>query len=54
MVAKFSSLIELIEYKEGNNRPSSVNIEPLVHIHSKAGNKCYTQDNTDTRKNPSV
>ena len=40
-------------YKEGNNRPSSVNQIPLVHNHDKAGNKCYTQDNTNTRENPS-
>ena len=40
--------------KEGNNRPSSVNQIALVLYHDKAGNKCYTQDNTDTRENPSV
>ena len=40
-------------YNEGNYRPSSVNIESLVHIHNKDGNKCYTRDNTDTRENPS-
>ena len=28
-------------YKEGNNRPSFVNLKPLVHINYKAGNKCY-------------
>ena len=38
-----------------SNRPSSVNLKPLVHIkHIKVGNKCHTQDNTDTRENPSV
>ena len=44
-------------YKEGNNRPSSVNQLSLVHNHDKAGNKCYTQDNTNTQThsgNPSV
>ena len=39
-----------MKYKEGNNRPSSVNQISLVHNHDKAGNKYYTQDNTDTRK----
>ena len=29
------------KYKEGNNRPSSVNQIPLVHNHDKAGNKCF-------------
>ena len=38
-------------YKEGNNRLSSVNQISLVHNHDKAWNKCYTQDNTDTREN---
>ena len=42
------------KYKEGNNCPSSVNQISLVHYHDKAGNKCYTQDNTDTSENPSV
>ena len=40
------------KYKEGINRPLSVNQISLVHNHDKAGNKCYTQGNTDTRKNP--
>ena len=31
-----------LKYKEGNNRPSSVNQIPLVHNHDKAGNKYYT------------
>ena len=39
-----------MKYKEGNNRPSSINQISLVHNHDKAGNKCYTQDNTDTRE----
>ena len=39
-----------IKYKEGNNRPSSINRKPLVHKHNKVGNKCHTQDNTDTRE----
>ena len=43
-----------MKYKEGNNRPSSVNQIALVHNHDKAGNKCYTQDNTNTRETPSV
>ena len=43
-----------IKYKDGNNRPSSVNQTSLVHNHDKAGNKCYTQDNTNTRENPRV
>ena len=38
-----------IRYKEGNNRPSSVNKKSLVHNHDKAGNKCDTQYNMDTR-----
>ena len=44
------------KYKEGNNRPSTVNQISLVHNHDKAGNKiyCYTQDNTNTQENPSV
>ena len=36
------------KYKEGNNRPSSVNQISLVHNHDKSGNKCYTQDSTNT------
>ena len=36
------------KYKEGNNRPSSVNQISLVHKHDESGNKCYTQDNTNT------
>ena len=39
---------------EGNNRPSAVNQISLVHNHDKAGNKRYTQDNTNTRETPSV
>ena len=31
----------MTKYKEGNNRPTSVNLESLA-IHSKAGNKCNT------------
>ena len=38
------------KYKEGNNRSSSVNQISLFHNHDKAGNKCYTQDNTNTRE----
>ena len=35
-----------MNYKEGNNRPPSVNQISLVHNHGKAGNKCsYTRDN---------
>ena len=41
-----------LKYKEGNNRPSSVNQISSVHNHDKAANKCYTKDNTDTKKNP--
>ena len=41
-------MFDIFKYKEGNNRPSSVNQISLVHNHDKAGNKCYTQDNTDT------
>ena len=26
----------------------------IVHKHDKAGNKYYTQDNTDTRENPNL
>ena len=33
---------------------SSVNQISLVHNHDKTGNKYYTQDNTNTRENPSV
>ena len=43
-----------LKHKEGNNRPPSVNQISSVHNHDKAGNKCYTQDNTSTRENPSV
>ena len=42
-----------IEYKEGNNRLSSVNKISLVNNH-KAGNKCYTQDNKNAQENPSL
>ena len=42
------------KYTEGNNRPSSDNQISVVHIIDKAGNKCYSQDITDTRENPSV
>ena len=40
------------EYKEGNNRPSSVNQIPVstVHNHDKSVNKCYTQDNMNIRE----
>ena len=38
------------KYKEGNNRPPSVDQITLVHTHDKSGNKCYTQDNTNTRE----
>ena len=41
-------LIYIRKYKEGNNRPSSVNQISLVHNHDKSGNKSYTQDNTNT------
>ena len=36
------------KYKEGNNRPSSVNRISLVHNQDKTGNKYYTKDNTNT------
>ena len=42
-----------IKYKEGNDRSSSVNPISLVHKHEISANKRYTQDNTDTRENPS-
>ena len=32
----------------------TVNQLSLVHNYEKAGNKCYTQDNTNTPENPSV
>ena len=38
------------KYKEGNNRLSSDCQISLVYNHDKAGNKCYTQDNTNNRK----
>ena len=41
-------------YKEGNNRPSSVNQKSLFHKHNKPGNKCHTQDNTNTWENQSI
>ena len=41
-------------FKEGTNRPSSVNLKSLVHKHNQTGNKCHTQDNTDNRENPSA
>ena len=37
------------KYKEGNNRPSTVNQTSFVHNQDKAGNRCYAQDNTNTR-----
>ena len=40
------------KYKEGHNRPSSVNLKSLVHKHNKTGNKCYVQDNIDTWESP--
>ena len=40
--------------KEGNNRPTSINLKPLVHKRNKDRNKSHTQDDADTRKNPSV
>ena len=39
-----------IKYKGGNDRPSSVNQKSLVHNRDKAGIKCNTQDNTNTRE----
>ena len=47
-------LLYAFKYNEGNNHPSSDNQIPLVHNNDKAGNKCYTQDNTDTLENPNV
>ena len=44
----FKVFFYLSKYKEGNNRPSSVNQISLVHNHDKSGNKCYTQDSTNT------
>ena len=43
-----------INYKEGNSRPSSVNLKSLIHKHNKAGIACHTQDNTNTREIPSM
>ena len=43
-----------MKHKEGNNRPSYVNQISLVNNHDKAGNTCYTQDNTNTLENLSV
>ena len=31
-----------------------LNQKALVHNHYKDGNKCYTQDNTNTRETPSM
>ena len=42
--------IRLFKYKEGNNRPSSVNEISLVHNLDRTANKYYTQDNTDIRE----
>ena len=51
MVLRLNSLhFFSFKYKEGNKRPSSVNLNLLVHKHNKAGNKCHTQYNTDTRE----
>ena len=41
---------KLIKYKEGNNRPSSVNQISLVHNHDKAGNKCYSRQHEHSGK----
>ena len=49
-----SIFLHISKYKEGHNRPSSVNQMLLVHNHDKAENKCYTQDNSDARENPIV
>ena len=43
-----------LKYKEGNNRPPFVNLKSLRNRYNKAGNKCHTQDNTDTRENLNV
>ena len=43
---RLTDILILIKRKEKTVR------HPLLHIHIKAGNKCYTQDNTDARENP--
>ena len=48
-------LFNVFRNKEGNNRPSSDNLNSLAHSTChKSWNKCYIQDNTNTRKYPSV
>ena len=45
------NIINVLKYRERDNRPSwVVNRMSLVHNYDKAGNKCYSQDNTDTRE----
>ena len=46
----YYQFVQLSKYTDGNNCPSSVIQIALVHNHDKAWNKCYTQDNTDTRE----
>ena len=46
----FHYFFHFVKYKERNNRPSSVNLKPIVHKHNNAENKCHTQDATDTRE----
>ena len=35
---------QIAKFKEGNNRPSYVNLKPLVHTDNKARNKYHTQN----------
>ena len=45
---RITNYVRVYKSKEGNNRPSSVYQISLIHNHDKSGNKCYTQDNTNT------
>ena len=53
VIWKSNSTTKSIRKEITLRHPSSVNQISLVHNHDKTGNKYYTQDNTNTRENPS-
>ena len=42
------------EAKKNILTPKKTIAQLLIHNHDTAGNKCYNQDNTNTREKPSV
>ena len=50
--AEEATMKNFYKYKEGNNRPSSVNQISIVHNHDKSENKCYTPRQHEHLGNP--